>query len=179
MSSEKLDRDALVHQNRELIRIVRRVAAITSFVFQAYYPIKEMKGRSDGYFCSTNKMGIPLLIFGVGRLTQNETMLNLRLCQEKAARLATNLFVGHHSSFESRNERHGENPGAIYLQDHIFSFSGFMPPLLDEAAMLVVAEEYFGVEKVRNETEFIAELSTNLHYHQLHYFMTIDHAREF
>lgn len=95
------------------------------------------------YICFADLVtGLPFRIECFGEMTEENAEACLKICQEKALRLARH--PEHLCSAESRNDDAKQYPGAIRSRTAIISPSG-MPWQLDEALALVLATIYDGM----------------------------------
>lgn len=94
--------------------------------------------RVGGYFCiARGDTGIPLLVKGIGLVSEDKQKKYFDFAQEKASRLASHSM--HNTSAQSRNDEAQQYAGAIRgSYGLIFSFSG-MEQVLDEVICLTVA----------------------------------------
>lgn len=124
--------------------------------------------RVGGIFCLADPLtGYPILTKVVGCVEQVKFPKYLRLCQEKAHRLACNPT--HLSSWQSRDESAEKYGGAVRMKSFIFSFSG-LPELGDEALMLATAAYHYYLldhPEVLEEAEIIARMSENPYWNQM------------
>ncbi len=98
---------------------------------------EQWRGRTGGYFCHATEAGMARVIHSIGRVSEGKVERYIRLCQEKAQRLAKHVGVGHSLSWQSRNLKAEEYGGSVLLADNsILSFSG-LTELGDEACCLV------------------------------------------
>ena len=141
------------------------------FLFEQAHGRSDWQGRTGGYFCLANaETGLPLLVLPLGQVPLEKAEKYLRLCQEKAKRLAEHLE--HLSSWESRNPDKEQWGGAVRVGNLIFSFSG-LPEMGDEAVMLAVAgSHYVGTKDVSETLSTIASRSQNELWDQLQKFLS-------
>lgn len=81
--------------------------------------------RTGGYYCLSDKSGVPLLVAGICDPLVAKRPKYLRLSQEKAHRLAHSYDMGHTRSYESRDPAQEKYGGALCGEQYIGSFSGF------------------------------------------------------
>ena len=122
-----------------------------------------------GYLCiADNATGAPLDVVKLGDPLPAKEGRYEELAKEKAWRLATRPW--NDTSYQSRDPVRDRWGGAVRAGNHIFSFSGLTPDLLDEALVLVVARAYMGwmnADVIRKCVK-MAELGGNTLYGRLH-----------
>ena len=114
-------------------------AALTIFGTTIFGTEKDWPPKTGAYFAYANERGSPRFVTPIREVPEEKAGKYSTLCLKKAIRLGNH--PEHKSSWESQDPDRDKYPGAIRVEDSIFSMSG-LPSLGDEAVMLAAAGIY-------------------------------------